>query len=107
MKANLTKPKKRKVLTDDERADRKLKRAKEKEAQILVQLLDVMEGVGWSSDKILARYFDVSRQRIWVWSKESKLPEPHKHGEATTRWKNSKVLEAEKKNFLRSSANDK
>lgn len=103
MRANLTKQKKPKVLSDQERADRKAKRAKAKEARILEQLLNVMEGVGWSSDQILARYFDVSRQRIWVWAKEGKLPAPHKHGEATTRWLNSEVREYEEKNFLKGS----
>ena len=103
MRANLTKQKKPKVLSDQERADRKAKRAKAKEAIILEQLLNVMEGVGWSSDQILARYFDVSRQRIWIWSKEGKLPAPHKHGEATTRWLNSEVREYEEKNFLKGS----
>ena len=106
MSANLTKQKKPKVLSEQERADRKAKRAKAKEARILEQLLNVMEGVGWSSDQILARYFDVSRQRIWVWSKEGKLPAPHKHGEATTRWLNSEVRDAERKNFLGGAAND-
>jgi predicted DNA-binding transcriptional regulator AlpA len=106
MRANLTKQKKPKVLSDQQRAERKVKRAKEKEQRILEQLLNVMEGIGWSSDQILARYFDVSRQRIWVWSKEGKLPAPHKHGEATTRWLNSEVRDAERKNFLGGAAND-
>jgi predicted DNA-binding transcriptional regulator AlpA len=101
MRANLTKQKKPKVLSEQERADRKAKRAKAKEERILVQLLDVMEGIGWSSDQILARYFDVSRQRIWIWAKEGKLPTPHKHGEATTRWLNSEVREYEELHFLK------
>jgi hypothetical protein len=100
MRANLTKKKKPKVLSDQDRADRKVKRAKAKEQRILVQLLNVMEGVGWSSDQILASYFDVSRQRIWVWAREGKLPVPHKHGEATTRWLNKEVREYEDKYFL-------
>jgi predicted DNA-binding transcriptional regulator AlpA len=99
MRANLTKPKKPKVLSDQDRDERREKRAKAKEERILVQLLDVMEGIGWSSDQILARYFDVSRQRIWIWAKEGKLPTPHKHGEATTRWLNSEVREYEEKHF--------
>ena len=106
MRANLTKRKKPKVLSDQERADRKAKRAKAKEARILEQLLNVMEGIGWSSDQILSRYFDVSRQRIWVWSKEGKLPAPHKHGEATTRWLNSEVRDAEMQNFLGDAVNE-
>lgn len=106
MRANLTKKKKPKVLSDQQRADRKANRDKAKEQRILDKLLDVMEGIGWSSDQILARYFDVSRQRIWIWSKEGKLPPPHKHGEATTRWLNSEVRDAERQNFLGGAVNE-
>jgi predicted DNA-binding transcriptional regulator AlpA len=95
VRANLTKQKKPKVLSEQQRADQKSKRAKDKELRILQQLTDVKNGVGWSSDQVLARYFDVSRQRIWIWSKEGKLPKPQKHGEATTRWKNSDLLAME------------
>jgi len=100
MKANLRKPKKRKVLTEQEHAERKAKRAKEKEAKTREQLSDLKQGYGWSSDIILARHFNVSRQRIWVWAKEGKLPSPYKVGDATTRWKNEEVLKAEGSNFL-------
>jgi len=41
MRANLTKPKNPKVLSDRDRAERREKRAKAKEERILVQLLDV------------------------------------------------------------------
>ena len=100
MRANLTKRKKPKALSDQERAERQRKRAKEKEARMLEKLSDVKEGIGWSSDQVLARYFDVSRQRIWVWTKEGKLPLPRKHGEATTRWLNEEIRQAEAKNFI-------
>ena len=100
MKANLKKPKKRKVLTEQECAERKAKRLKEKEAKMQEQLSDLKQGYGWSSDIVLARHFNVSRQRIWIWAKEGKLPSPYKVGEATTRWKNEEVQEAECKNFL-------
>ena len=100
MRANLSKQKKPKVLSEQELADRRVKRSKAKEARILQQLTDVANGIGWASDQVLARYFDVSRQRIWVWSKAGKLPAPKKHGEATTRWQNSKVRAAEQENFL-------
>ena len=100
MRANLTKQKKPKVLSEQERADRRVKHAKAKETRILQQLTDVKNGIGWSSDQVLARYFAVSRQRVWIWSKEGKLPSPQKHGEATTRWQNSKVRAAEQENFL-------
>ena len=106
MRVNLGKPKNPKVLSEEETTERKAKRAKAEESRILEQLLNVMAGVGWSSDKVLARYFDVSRQRIWAWTKEGKLPAPHKHGEATTRWKNSEVSAAEDKNFLLGASND-
>jgi predicted DNA-binding transcriptional regulator AlpA len=55
------------------------------------QLKDVDEGVGFSSDKVLARYFDTTRKTIWIWSKEGTLPRPHKIGENTTRWSNSEI----------------
>ena len=34
-------------------------------------------------------------------AKEGKLPTPHKHGEATTRWLNSEVREYDKLYFLK------
>jgi hypothetical protein len=63
-------------------------RAAERETQ---QLRDIYEGLGYSSDKVLARYFDTTRKTIWIWSKEGKLPRPHKIGENTTRWSNSEI----------------
>jgi hypothetical protein len=82
-------------------ADRKkIERAKAKDASILALLAELRLGIGWSSDIVLARYFSVPRQRIWVWSKEGKLPAPYKVGVATTRWKNEEVLKAEVNNFL-------
>ena len=86
--------------TPEQKVEQQEKLAEAKEQRIAAQLADVKGGVGWSSDQVLARYFSVSRQRIWVWSKEGKLPNPIKHGEATTRWKNSEVCVAEQKNFL-------
>ena len=100
MRANLIKRKIPKTLSDKERAEKKERRAKEKEVRIHDQLTDVRMGVGWSSDQVLARYFGVSRQRIWIWAKEGKLPAPYKVGDATTRWKNEEVLRAEVNNFL-------
>ena len=100
MRANLAKRKPREALSEERKVALAIQRAESKEARILEQLLNVMEGVGWSNDQILARYFDVSRQRIWVWAKEGKLPSPYKVGDATTRWKNEEVLKAEGSNFL-------
>ena len=80
--------------------EKKLERAQAKELRILHLLEDVKSGTGYSTDLVLSRYFSVPRQRIWVWTKEWKLPEPYRVGENTTRWKNDEVLKAEVKNFL-------
>ena len=63
-------------------------RAAERETQ---QLRDIDEGLGYSSDKVLARYYDTTRKTIWIWSKEGKLPRPHKIGANTTRWLNAEI----------------
>ena len=55
------------------------------------QVQDLTDGLGWSSDKTLARYFNTSRKTIWHWAKEGKLPRPHKIGVNTTRWSNIEV----------------
>lgn len=52
---------------------------------------DIEDGLGYSSDKVLARYYDTTRKTIWIWTKEGKLPRPHKIGANTTRWRNSEV----------------
>ena len=80
--------------------ERKLELAQAKELRMLQLLEDVKSGTGYSTDQVLSRYFSVPRQRIWVWKKEGKLPEPYKFGENTTRWKNAEVKKAEVKNFL-------
>jgi hypothetical protein len=100
MRVNLNKRKPRIPLTEERKKALAVQRAESKETKLIEKLADVKEGVGWASDQVLARYFDVSRQRIWAWSKEGKLPKPIKCGEATTRWKNSEVKAAEIKNFL-------
>lgn len=79
---------------------KKLERAQAKELRMLQLLEDVKGGIGYSTDQVLSRYFSVPRQRIWVWTKEGKLPEPYKIGENTTRWSNDEVLKAEANNFL-------
>jgi len=86
--------------TPEQKVEQQEKLAEAKEQRLQEQLANVRDGIGWSSDKVLASYFDVSRQRIWIWAKEGKLPSPHKHGEATTRWNNSEVQQAEYENFL-------
>lgn len=45
----------------------------------------------WASDKTLADYFDVSRNTIWRWTKDGKLPKPEKIGENCTRWDFDKI----------------
>ena len=57
------------------------------------QLKDLDEGVGFSTDKILARYFDTTRKTIWTWSADpdNPFPEPHKIGDNSTRWSNSEI----------------
>ena len=57
------------------------------------QIQDLTDGLGWSSDKTLARYFNTSRKTIWCWAKEGNLPKPHKISDNTTRWKNAELKE--------------
>ena len=59
------------------------------------QLQDLSDGVGYSSDKILARYYNTTRKTIWCWAKQGKLPPPRKIGENTTRWCNEAVKQFE------------
>ncbi|MDB9968488.1 hypothetical protein OAE08_02340 [Gammaproteobacteria bacterium] len=65
----------------------------DKEQRAAQQLKDVDEGVGFSSDKILARYYDTIRKTIWTWSADpdNPFPEPKKVGANTTRWVNAKI----------------
>jgi len=57
------------------------------------QLRDLDEGVGFSSDKILARYYDTTRKTIWTWSADpdNPFPEPKKVGRNMTRWVNAEI----------------
>ena len=59
------------------------------------QIQDLSDGVGYSSDKILARYYNTTRKTIWCWAKQGKLPSPRKIGDNTTRWCNREIKEAE------------
>jgi predicted DNA-binding transcriptional regulator AlpA len=60
-------------------------------------LIDAIKtGVGYSSDKTLAKYFDTSRSTIWLWSKTGRLPKPIKLSEGTTRWCNKAIKKFEK-----------
>ena len=53
-------------------------------------------GVGYSSDRTLAKYFDTSRSTIWLWSKTGRLPKPIKLSEGCTRWCNKAIKLFEK-----------
>ena len=65
----------------------------DKEQRDAQQLKDVDEGVGFSSDKILARYYDTTRKTIWTWSADpdNPFPEPKKVGANMTRWVNAEI----------------
>lgn len=67
---------------------------------MIEQLQDIDNCVGYSSDEVLARYFDTTRKTVWIQAKEGKLPKPYKIGANTTRWKNSEVMDVVK-NFLK------
>ena len=59
------------------------------------QIQDIEDGLGYSSDKILARYFNITRKTIWIWAKAGKLPSPPKIGSNTTRWCNKAIKQIE------------
>ena len=54
-------------------------------------LLNVKAGVGWSSAKVLARYYGVSEKAIWDWGREGRLPGPKKLSHRNTRWSNAEL----------------
>ena len=64
------------------------------------QLLEddqIQLGIGYSSDKTLARYFDTSRSTIWLWAREGRLPQPVKLSTGSTRWANKDINEFTKR----------
>ena len=65
----------------------------DKESRDAQQPKDVDEGVGFSSDKILARYYDTTRKTIWSWAgdPDNPFPEPKKVGRNMTRWVNAEI----------------
>ena len=65
--------------------------SKEATTEPIHQFYQIELGVGYSSDKTLARYFDASRSTIWKWTREGKLPKPIKLTAGATRWKNAAV----------------
>ena len=83
------------AILDQEKKQRDIKTRKENKERDRQQIQDIEDGLGYSSDKILARYFDTTRKTIWIWSKEGKLPRPHKIGTNTTRWLNAEIKSME------------
>jgi predicted DNA-binding transcriptional regulator AlpA len=57
------------------------------------QLRDLDEGVGFSSDKILARSYGTTRKTIWTWARDpdNPFPAPKKVGANMTRWVNAEI----------------
>lgn len=82
------------------REQRREREKREREERELQLLKDVDDGLGWSSDKTLARYYSTSRKTIWKWVSEGKLPEPQKISANMTRWKNSTVKAYHEKKFI-------
>ena len=72
---------------------RKENKEKDKQRRDAQQLRDLDDGVGFSSDKILARYYDTTRKTIWTWARDpdNPFPEPRKVGANMTRWVNAEI----------------
>ena len=64
------------------------------------QLEDVAAGIGWSTDKTLARYFSTTRKTVWYWAKEGKIPQPKKISANMTRWNNVEIKAYQEKEFI-------
>jgi len=81
---------------------RKEKEVEERKAREVNQLQDVIDGIGFSTDKTLARYFDTTRKTIWDWSRNSDnaFPKPKKIGPNLTRWSNAELKIYREKHFL-------
>ena len=58
------------------------------------QMRDIDEGIGYSSDKVLARRYCLHRKTIWNWAKDpnNPFPCPKKISSNTTRWLNKEIL---------------
>ncbi len=72
---------------------KELKKAKERKEREARQIQDVIDGVGFSSDITLARYYDTTRKTIWTWARdeENKFPKPKKISANMTRWNNAEI----------------
>ena len=64
------------------------------------QLEDVATGIGWSTDKTLARYFSTTMKTVWYWAKEGKIPQPKKNSANMTRWNNVEIKAFQEKKFI-------
>ena len=73
----------------------------DKELRDAQQLKDVDEGVGFSTDKILPRYYGTTRKTIWCWSKDpaDPFPKPKKIAANTTRWINAEIKAHREKSY--------
>lgn len=60
-------------------------------------LADICNGVGWSTDKQLARHYGVTRKTIWDWVREGRLPKPKKLTPRRTRWSNVEIAQHDQK----------
>jgi len=72
---------------------RKVNKELDRQKRESQQLKDLDDGVGFSSDKILARYYDTTRKTIWTWARDpdNPFPAPKKVGANTTRWVNAEI----------------
>ncbi len=60
-------------------------------------LADIRNGVGWSTDKELARWYGVTRKTIWKWVGDGLLPKPKKLTPRRTRWSNAEIAQHDQK----------
>jgi predicted DNA-binding transcriptional regulator AlpA len=72
---------------------RKENKERDRQQRESQQLKDVDDGVGFSSDKILARYYDTTRKTIWTWARDpdNPFPQPKKISANMTRWVNVEI----------------
>lgn len=48
-----------------------------------------MQNQYWMTDREVAKRYSISRISVWRWARLGILPQPHKIGPNTTRWKSS------------------
>jgi len=53
--------------------------------------IPMADGQGWASDRDVAAFFSVSRNTVWRWSREGRLPRPERLAPAVTRWRWSTI----------------